>query len=586
MIPTLRADRPKAPPPSFEPIASRPPIHETSLTTASQSIPIAAQPDPSDRLPPPEPFFQTAPPPNPPVLTPAPPPASPPPSVPESPAFPNAIPVRDIQITGSTILSATELNPLTQPLKGRSVALTELQALTDHITQLYLNQGYITSRAILDKAGIQEGVVPIQVVEGSLEKIDIEGTHHVKSSYIRKRVKLGAGKPLNMNKLEDQLKLLRADPLFKNVEASLRAGTQFGKSILIVRVTEANRFEGSVSTDNYSPPSVGGEQFGVDLSFRNLTGLGDQVSTGYSRTYTGGSESFDWAYRIPLNAMNGTLQLRGSWNHNEITASPFDVLEIRGNSELYEINYRQPLVRSPREEFALSLGFAFQDGQTFIFNDLPNPFGIGPDANGVSRTSVIKFGQDYLKRDAAGAWSLRSQFSIGTDLFDATENAGDIPDGQFFSWLGQAQRVQRLSTDHLLIVQADVQLTPDGLLPSQQFVIGGGQSVRGYRQNARSGDNGIRLSAEDRITVHRDANGSPIVQFAPFAELGAVWNVGNNPNLEPDQTFLASIGLGLLWQPLPRLSVRLDYGLPIIHLSDRGNNIQDSGAYFSLNYQL
>jgi hemolysin activation/secretion protein len=464
--------------------------------------------------------------------------------------------------------------------------LADLQALADTLTQRYLDQGYITSRAILDKAGIQDGVVPIQVVEGSLEKIDIEGAHYIKPSYIRKRVKLGAGKPLNMNKLEDQLKLLRADPLFKNVEASLRAGTQFGKSILIVRVTEADRFEGSVSTDNYSPPSVGGEQFGIDLSFRNLTGLGDQVFTGYSRTYTGGSETFDLAYRLPLNAMNGTLQLRGSWNNNEITAEPFDVLEIRGDSELYEINYRQPLVRSPREEFALSLGFTFQDGQTFIFNDLPNPFGIGPDANGVSRTSVIKFGQDYLKRDAAGAWSLRSQFSLGTDLFDATENAGDIPDGQFFSWLGQVQRVQRLSDDHLLIVQADVQLTPDGLLPSQQFVIGGGQSVRGYRQNARSGDNGIRLSAEDRITVDRDANGSPVVQIAPFAELGAIWNVDNNPNAEPDQTVLASIGLGLLWQPLPRLSVRLDYGLPIVELSDRGNNIQDSGVYFSLNYRL
>jgi hypothetical protein len=34
--------------------------------------------------------------------------------------------------------------------------------------------------------------------------------------------------------------------------------------------------------------------------------------------------------------------------------------------------------------------------------------------------------------------------------------------------------VQVLNDDNLLVVQADLQLTPNSLLPSQQFVIGGG----------------------------------------------------------------------------------------------------------------
>jgi hemolysin activation/secretion protein len=504
----------------------------------------------------------------------------------EATPTPEAIAVGNIQVTGSTILTEKELAPLTQSIAGRTATLAELQAVADQITQLYLDRGYITSRAILNRESLQSQVAQIQVLEGSLERIEIEGTRRLKPSYIRSRIELGAGKPLNANRLEDQLKLLRADPLFKNVEASLRAGSGLGQSVLIVRVTEANPFSGNVNVDNYSPPSVGSEQFGVGLSYRNLTGIGDQVLASYNRTFTGGAENIDLAYRLPVNPMDGTLQLRASWNQNRITQEPFDALDIRGNSERYEVSFRQPIVRSPREEFALSLGFAFQDGQTFTFNDLPTPFGIGPDEDGVSRTSVIKFGQEYVRRDTKGAWSLRSQFNLGTSLLDATENPGDIPDGQFFSWLGQVQRVQRLNDNNLLILQADLQLTPDGLLPSQQFVIGGGQSVRGYRQNARSGDNGFRLSVEDRITVQRNASGLPTLQIAPFAEVGAVWNVDDNPNQLPDQTFLAGVGLGVLWQPLPRLSVRLDYGLPLVNLSDRGSNIQDDGLYFSVNYQL
>ncbi|MBD2021740.1 ShlB/FhaC/HecB family hemolysin secretion/activation protein, partial [Leptolyngbya sp. FACHB-36] len=348
----------------------------------------------------------------------------------------------------------------------------------------------------------------------------------------------------------------------------------------------ASPFEGNISADNYSPPSVGSEQVGASLSYRGLVTSGDQIVTSASTSTTGGAQNYGLIYRLPLNPMNGTLQLRSNWNRNRITQDPFEALDIRGKSELYELNVRQPLVRSPREELALSLGFTYQDGQTFLFNNLPFPFGIGPDADGVSRTSVIKFGQDYVHRDPGGAWSLRSQFSIGTGLFNATRNPDPIPDGQFFSWLGQVQRVQRVGNSQLLILQADVQLTPDSLLPSQQFVIGGGPSVRGYRQNARSGDNGVRLTVEDRIALARDAGGSPILQIAPFVEAGAVWNARDNPNRLPEQTVLASVGLGLLWQPLPRLNLRLDYGVPLVTLRDKGNNIQDDGLYFSVSYQF
>ncbi|MHC5720413.1 MAG: ShlB/FhaC/HecB family hemolysin secretion/activation protein, partial [Nostoc sp.] len=127
---------------------------------------------------------------------------------------------------------------------------------------------------------------------------------------------------------------------------------------------------------------------------------------------------------------------------------------------------------------------------------------------GNSRTRVLKFGQDYIRRDVSGAWSLRSLFSVGLDVFNPTINSGNVPDGRFFSWLGQVQRLQAFSPNNFLILQAQVQLTPNGLLPSQQFVIGGGESLRGYRQNVRAGDNGVRFSAEDRQTLMRDETGA------------------------------------------------------------------------------
>ncbi|PSB29389.1 ShlB/FhaC/HecB family hemolysin secretion/activation protein [Stenomitos frigidus] len=530
-----------------------------------------------------------------PVPTPTPPTPDQQPVLPSTPTPPQDNPstqpspkiaITKIEVTGSTILGAKDLTPITQPLEGQTVTLEQLRQTADAITQLYLDRGYITSRAILADQTVANGVVQIRVVEGSLERIDIEGTQRLKPSYVRNRIQLGANPPLSRDKLEDQLRLLKADPLFTNVEASLRPGAQLGQSILVVRVTEAKAIDGLLQTDNYSPPSVGAVRLGGALSYRNLTAIGDQLSASYFGTTRGGSDAFDFNYIAPINAMNGTVQLRIAPSKNRIIDPAFKALDIRGKTTLYELSYRQPLIRTPREELALSVGFAIQDGQTFLFNDLGFPFGIGPDADGNSKTRVLKFGQDYVSRDPQGAWALRSQFNFGLGILNATENDAPIPDGRFFSWLAQAQRVQRLGNSNLLIAQLDVQLTPDSLLPSQQFVIGGGQSLRGYRQNARSGDNGFRFSVEDRVTLARDEAGLPTFQLAPFFDMGTIWNQSDNPNPLPSQKFLAAIGLGLLWQPLPRLNLRLDYAIPFVDLSDRGTDAQDQGFYFSLSYQF
>ncbi len=507
-------------------------------------------------------------------------------SVPESPpqSSPSeaSVTLKTIQVNGSQIFSPGEFDAWMAPFLNKPLAPTDLRAIADTITQHYLNQGYITSRA-LDPV-VSGDRATVQIVEGAIEQIEITGTERVSQDYIRRRIELAAQQPLNTNRLEEQLKLLRNDPLFEELSASLRAGDGLGQSVLAVTVKEAQSFTAEASVDNYSPPSVGSERFGTQLQYRNLTGNGDVLSGGYTRSRTGGSQQVNLSYSTPVNPREGTLSLSADWTRTKITQDEFESLNITGNSQRYSLQYRQPLLRSLRQELALSAGFTFQDGQTFL-DGTPTPFGAGPDADGISRTAVINFGQDYVKRDPSGAWALRSQFNLGTGLFDATNNAEPMPDGQFLSWLGQVQRVQRLGDNHLVIAQGSLQLSSDALLASQQFSLGGGQSLRGYRQNVRSGDNGFRVSVEDRITLQRDAGGASTVQLAPFAEVGKVWNDVDNPS-GSGTALLASAGVGVIWKPTPASTIRVDYGVPLVSLGDRGNNLQDQGVHFSASYRF
>ena len=497
--------------------------------------------------------------------------------------------IETIRVQGDTILTQAEVDAIVKPLEGKTVTLAELRLAVDDLTQIYLERGYITSRAVLDEASLDRGNIQIQIIEGTVKQIEVKGTERLEN-YVRDRVNLAVEKPLNTAELEDRLRLLRFDPLFENVEASISAGDnpEVGTSVIEVRVVESDRLNAKVSVDNYSPPSVGGERLGLEGEYRSLIKGGDKISARFYPRFEAFTDTFDFGvdYQIPVNARNGTVTAGFNINRNEVVdpiGEEFEDVDIEGESERLSLSFRQPIIRNPRQELALSLGFDYQDGQTFLFQEGVG-FGEGANEDGETTTSVIRFGQEYIRRQVSGAWAARSQFNLGIDALGATENEDPVPDGEFISWLGQLQRVQVLNPDNFLVIQADIQLTPDGLLPSQQFVIGGGQSVRGYRQNVRSGDNGIILSVEDRWAILKSKAGRSVFTFTPFANLGTVWNQGDNPNELPDETFIAAIGVGFIWQPLNSLNVQLSYAPPLISLDDEGDDIQDDGLHFSLDY--
>lgn len=97
----------------------------------------------------------------------------------------------------------------------------------------------------------------------------------------------------------------------------------------------------------------------------------------------------------------------------------------------------------------------------------------------------------------------------------------------------------------------------------------------------------MRASVETRFTAVRERrSGRPILQLAPFVDLGGVWNHPTNPNLLPSQNFLAGIGAGVIWEPVRDLVIRLDGGRSLVTLPDKGNNLQEQSFYFSMGYRF
>ncbi|MEO0537857.1 MAG: ShlB/FhaC/HecB family hemolysin secretion/activation protein [Cyanobacteria bacterium P01_A01_bin.123] len=488
--------------------------------------------------------------------------------------------IRDIQVVGNTVFSQADFADLIAPYLGRQVSFNELLQLRTAITERYVEAGYLTSGALIPPQTIVNDTITIQVLEGELEDIVVNGTQRLSPDYIRSRIGLVANPPLNINRLLAGLQRLQIDPLIATISADLQAGVRPGTNLLVVEVTEADSFAVNTTFANNRSPNIGGAQRSVGVSESNLLGLGDRIMVDY--TNTDGSNGVNLSYTLPISPNNDTLRLAAGYSNSRVIDPTFSVLDISSDSFYYELGLRRPLIETPTEELALGLTLSHQEGQTSLgfANIGPFPLSPGADDNGSTRVTALRFSQEWTQRSERHVLALRSQFNLGLGILNATVNE-DAPDSRFLSWRGQGQWVQLLGPDTLLFLRGDLQLTTDELLSQEAFGLGGAQSVRGYRQDALLRDNGGLFSAELRFPVARIPEWDSVLQVAPFIDAGVAWN-STGSTLGPNT--LAGIGLGLLWLQGNNFSARLDWGIPLVDLPGDRDGLQDNGLYFSIQY--
>ncbi|NEQ48283.1 MAG: ShlB/FhaC/HecB family hemolysin secretion/activation protein [Leptolyngbya sp. SIOISBB] len=511
------------------------------------------------------------------------------PSLPSAPQPPEAISeeekfeIERYEVLGSTVFDEDELAVVTQAFTGNQRTFSDILNARSAVTELYLSNGYITSGAIVPPQSFEEGgVVQIQVIEGQLEDMQINGTQRLNPDYVRSRLALKSRVPLQQEQLLEGLQLLQLDPLIETISADLQAGAVPGTNLLVVTVTEADTFNVTYGLDNNRSPSVGTLRQEGFVTEANLTGLGDRLTVRVNGT--SGSREVSLDYAIPINPSNGLLRLRGTFTNSGVIEEPFEVLDISSVSNAYEITVRQPLQQRPTEELAIGLTASHENSQTFLgIADIGGfPLSAGANDEGKTRVSALRFFQEWSRRNNEEVIALRSQFNLGLDVLNATINDSG-PDGEFFSWQGQAQWVRLLAPDTTLLVRGGAQLTPDELLGLERFGLGGQQTVRGYHQDQLLTDNALLGGVEVRVPIYRDRDQDLQLQLAPFVDVGHGWNTAGE-TLENNTLF--SVGTGLIFTLTDRFNARLDWGIPLIDDDTDSDSVQESGVYFTFDLSL
>ena len=496
--------------------------------------------------------------------------------------------VRAFHLSGNTVISDQELAAITAPYTGRAITTEELLELRDALTQLYVARGYVNSGALIPDQEVVEGVVEIQIVEGTLGDIAVTGLKTLKPSFVEDRIRLGAGPPLNVNDLRERIQLLLNDPAIDRINARLGPGRQLGEADLEIDAEEAPPYRTDLRISNDRPPSIGAEGAEMIVTFGNLFGRSDPLRLGIE----GSSGLIDATvdYSVPVTANDLRLFVAGEASESQVVEEPFNDIDVESDFVSIEAGASMPLWRTLDEELVFGASLEWERSTTYL---LGRRFSFSPGVqNGRSKVAALRLAQQWQRRGIDQVIAVRSTGSIGLPILGATENSGNLPDGRFFAWLGQAQYARRLNeADWQLALRGDLQLTPDALLPIEQIAIGGLDTVRGYRTNQVVTDNGWVASAELRVPIGQlqIPHLSPgiddgLVEIVPFVDAGAGWN---NDLPDPDPNALYSIGAGLHWQLNERLSARVDYGYPFVNVDDPDDHdIQDFGLYFEIRAAL
>ena len=497
--------------------------------------------------------------------------------------------VQHYEFEGNTIFYDFELAEITAPYTNREITLEELEELRRKLTLFYTQRGYINSGVILKEQDIGDGIVVFTIIEGELTKITLEGNRRLRSGFLTKRIRRGAGLPLNINELQEKLQFLRLNPNIKRVNAELKPGVSLGESYLDVIVTENNPLYISVSADNYRTPSIGAERIYLDVSHTNLFGVSDQLYLAYGLTKDGfddidfaGLDDVTVSYSLPLNSLDTNLSVSYKRRDFTIVEDPFDDLDIESETEEFGIGIVQPILNTPTRQLSLALRGERRESNSKLSGQ-PFNFSEG-SVDGRTRATVIRFIQEWTHRNLSRVLALRSSFNVGIDAFHPSKSKLTSRDGEFFSWLGQLQYIRRAKdSNNQFIFRTSAQFTDDKLLSLEQFSVGGVNSVRGYRENLLVRDRGVVTTFELRIPIWHQPSGKEILWLAPFVDHGWASTIGAE-----DQAFevIASMGSGILLNINDWLDAELYWGHQIRDIDRPEDDIQDKGFHFKLSVKF
>ena len=484
--------------------------------------------------------------------------------------------VRSIHVGGSVLIPEDEAKRLVASYEGRALTLADLRRLAQELTQWLRGHAYVTSRVYVPPQEITDGIVNIQILEGRIGEIRVEGAKYSRPDALTSRMDTKPGAFFRYTVLQQDLARLAANP-DRRVMAVLVAGKTPGTTDIVVKVEEHLPVHLGYFLHNSGTKLTGRFRQGLSAGYTNLTGHDDQFV--FRTEFSNRSDFFGVTanYLLPLAGSWGTLGFDVSHANVEL-GRQFRQNHVIGNATVLGLNWAKPIWQTEHWETEWVTGFDWKRVRSRE---------IGID-RGKDDLRVLKIGPNILEQDATGRSIVTNEVGIGFSEFLGGSHKIDSAasrastGGQFTRVDFSGGRLQNLVGGWQLLARGTVQLTDRRLPPSEAIRLGGEESVRGYPEGEILGDYGYSGTAELRFPISVPSLGKmekSKLTVVGFVDGGAAFL--RKPILgEEEKERLVGVGFGARWALNASTNLLLDVGWPV------GNDASEGNAprlYYALN---
>lgn len=397
--------------------------------------------------------------------------------------------IKQIVTEGVTVFSDEELAKVSDPYVNQCLGLHQINQLVSRFSNLYLMQGYITSRAYIKPQDLSTGTLSIVVLEGYVQSI-IDPSQGISQKQLALSFPVEHGELLNLRDLEQGLENLNR--LGQNrATTALSPGDFQGSSVVVVNNNLSPFWRGGLSVSNTGVEETGLYQLDGYLIYDNLFGVNDSIIASFSSNIgehdlpESKSRSYSLIGNVPYGywflTVNGTY-----FEYGQTVLGNVANFLTHGTSLNTSVKVEHMLYRGERDKVNIGAAFLRKENENFIEDVYLETS---------SRTLYIwQLSADYTRYFSFGSLNGRVQIDHSVPWFDASTNLVDAElDYQFTKYQLDltfstsfdlwTQYVQYITSIHILS-------SPEEILTSEGLSVGGRYSVRGIANDSLFGYHG------------------------------------------------------------------------------------------------
>lgn len=421
----------------------------------------------------------------------------------------------EYRVEGNTVLDDLTIERAVTPFLGEQKTFQDVEGARSALESAYARAGWLTVSVVIPEQQVSEGEVAITVVEGAVGKVRVKGAEYHLGSGIRAAVReLAEGSVPNIEVVQRQIAAASRPDL--RIMPVMKAGAAPGTVDVKLEVDDEVPMHGTVEFSNRQSPNSTPQRLGGSISYDNLWQAGHSLTATaqWSPQNTEEVSQAGLTYVIPRQ--RGAIALYGIRSRNNYaTISGSPGLGVAGNSDIYGLRYVMPLRGTADYLHSLSVGVDYKDVKQAVrlagSPDTATPIKYAPVAWAYSGTLNDDLNSTTV--EVGGVFGLRGFLGNSDEAF-AVKRSG----------ASASYSVVKLGIEHRRVIQgwrlsgrADIQLASGPLVSNEQFAAGGADSVRGYLEGEKYGDDAFRFAMQLMTPFTRLVEGSADWKLAGVA---------------------------------------------------------------------